>query len=208
MLSIKCNLWLNIATATSLTDIRGHSGLWCSRRHHRCTRYRCKAWRRWWRVSLCRVEHGHPTRRRGLCHARWHTHTYGRHWDTNRHRPWSLHLRLHGHCRKSSRWGRRRGQSTSELALVRARKARHGLRSAVSRCGRTRCKWERVVLPGLRRQQSFGGCAVTLALSVLFERVLDRDGLVHEELPIHRLDGRVGGFEVRVGHEPVTLRQP
>jgi len=47
---------------------------------------------------------------------------------------------------------------------------------------------------------------VTLALSVLFEGVLDRDGLVHEELPIHGLDSRIGGFKVRVGHETVTLR--
>ena len=47
---------------------------------------------------------------------------------------------------------------------------------------------------------------MTLALAVLFERVLDRDGLVHEELPFHGLDSRVGRFEVGVGYESVTLR--
>jgi hypothetical protein len=49
---------------------------------------------------------------------------------------------------------------------------------------------------------------MTLALSILFEGVLDRDWLVHEELRVHGFDSRVCGFEVRVGHEPVTFRLP
>jgi hypothetical protein len=90
--------------------------------------------------------------------------------------------------------------------LVRAREAGHGLHGAVCRRSWTRCQWKRIVLSGLRRQQSFGGRAVTLALSVLFEGVLDRDGLVHEELTVHGLDGRISRFEVGVGDESVTLR--
>ena len=47
---------------------------------------------------------------------------------------------------------------------------------------------------------------MTFTLPVLFEGVLDCDGLVHEELPVHGLDSRISRFEVGVGHEPVTLR--
>lgn len=67
-------------------------------------------------------------------------------------------------------------------------------------------KWECIVLPGLGSEESFGGRAVTLALAIFFESELDRYRLVHEELPVHGLDGRVGGFKVRVGHETITLR--
>ena len=42
-------------------------------------------------------------------------------------------------------------------------------------------------------------------LPILFEGELDRDGLIHEELAIHGLNSGIGGFEVRVGHESVTL---
>jgi hypothetical protein len=68
--------------------------------------------------------------------------------------------------------------------------------------------WERVVFPGLGRQEAFGRGSVALALAVLFEGVLDRDGLVHEELAVHGLDRGVGRFEVRVGHEAIALRLP
>jgi hypothetical protein len=46
---------------------------------------------------------------------------------------------------------------------------------------------------------------VPLTLPILFEGKLDRDGLIHEELAIHGLNSRIGGFEVRVGYESVTL---
>jgi hypothetical protein len=68
-------------------------------------------------------------------------------------------------------------------------------------------KWECIVLPGLGSQESFGGRAVTLTLSIFFESKLDRYRLVHEELPVHGLNSRICGFEVRVGHKSVTLRQ-
>ena len=179
------------ATTSSLTDIRRHTN-WRSRRwHHWRTWHRCKAWRgRWW-VSLCRVEHGHPTRWLWLWHARRHSHAHGVHWNADGHLSWGLHLGLHRHGGESWWRGRCRGQRTSELPLVRARESGHGLDGAVRCRGWTRGQWKRIVLSSLRRQQSFGGRAVTLALSVLFEGVLDCDGLVHEELPVHGLDGRI-----------------
>jgi len=59
-------------------------------------------------------------------------------------------------------------------------------------------------LPGLRSQEPLGSRPVTLALSVISEGILDCDGLIHEEL-VHGLDGHIGGFEVGIGHEPITL---
>lgn len=47
---------------------------------------------------------------------------------------------------------------------------------------------------------------MSLALAVLFEGVLDCDGLVHEELPVHGLDGCISRFKVGVGHESVAFR--
>jgi hypothetical protein len=200
---VERKLCVKIVTATSLTDIRRYTSWWCIRWHHGGTWHRRKPWRRW-RVALCRIEHGHPTRWRW--HARGHSNAHGGHWDPDWRGPRGLHRRLHGHGCESRRRRGRCGQCTSELALVRAREARHGLYGAISRRGRAGGQRERVVLSGLRCQQSFCGCAVALALAVLFEGILDRDGLVHEELPVHGLDGRVGGFKVRVGHETITLR--
>jgi hypothetical protein len=40
-------------------------------------------------------------------------------------------------------------------------------------------------------EETFGRCAVTFALSVLLEGILDADGLVHKELTVHGFDGRV-----------------
>ena len=200
------NLNVKITTASSLTDIRRHTNWRCSRWHHWRTGHRCKACRGRWRVSLSWIEHGHPTGWRWLWHARGHTHPHGGHWNADRHGSWWLHLGLHGHGRETRGRGRWRGQCTSKLALVRAREAGYGLHSAVSCRGWTWCQWKRIVLSGLRCQQSFGGRAVTLALSVLFEGVLDCDGLVHEELPVHGLDGRISRFKVGVGHESVALR--
>src|SRR6266702_1073289 len=46
---------------------------------------------------------------------------------------------------------------------------------------------------------------MTLTLSILLERVLNGDGLIHQELSIHRFDGCVSGFKICVRHKSVTL---
>lgn len=146
------NLSVMITIASSLTDIRRHTNWRCIRWHHRRTRHMCKACRGRWRVSLSRIEHGHPTRWWWLRHTRGHTHTHGGHWNADRHGSWGLHWGLHGHRRETRGWGRWRRQCASKLALVRAREAGHGLHSAVSCWGWTRGQWKRIVLSGLRCQ--------------------------------------------------------
>jgi hypothetical protein len=141
------------------------------------------------------VEHGYPTRWRWRRHSCGHTHTHWGHVD----RAWSWHRR------ESGRWRRWRGQSTSELPLVGASKPLYGGCSAISNRGRPRSKRERIVLSGLRSQESFGGRAMALTLSIFLECILNGDGLVHEELSIHRFNGCVSGFEICVRHKSVTL---
>ena len=145
------------------------------------------------------VKHGYPTRWRRGRHSCGHTHTHWRH--VNRAWSWSLHL----HRGESGRRGWWRSQSASELPLVRASKTLYGGRRAVSNWGRPRGKRKRIVLSGLRSQEPFGSRAMALTLSIFLERILNGDGLVHEELSIHRFDGRVSRFEIRVRHKSVTL---
>ena len=85
------------------------------------------------------------------------------------------------------------------MTLIRASKAaRHGWHRAVRSRGWALGERERVVLPCLGSEEPFGGGAVTLALAVFFESELDGYGLVHEELAVHGLDGRICGLKVRV----------
>lgn len=65
---------------------------------------------------------------------------------------------------------------------------------------------QRVVLPRLRSEETLGRRAVALALPVFLERVLHGDGLVHEELAVHRLDSAVRRLEVGVGDKAVAFR--
>jgi hypothetical protein len=67
--------------------------------------------------------------------------------------------------------------------------------------------WLDIVLAGLRSQHSLGFVAVSLALSVLFIGVLDRDLLVHKVLAVHASDCAVGGFKVCKRDEAVALGQ-
>lgn len=141
--------------------------------------------------SLAGVVHRHTRRRRHAHRGHLHRHPLG-------------HDRLLG--REPGR-GRRLRERTGELALVRALEAGHGRAAAEAhgRGRRARGDGERVVLPRLRGEEAFGGGAVPLALAVLFERVLDRDRLVHEVLPVHRLDRGVRRLEVCVGNEAVSF---
>lgn len=99
------------------------------------------------------------------------------------------------------------GEYTSELALVGALEARHWRSGAEGDGGRRGpCgDGKRVVLAGLRSEEALCRRAVSFALAVLLECVLDCDGLVHQELAIHRLHRRVGRFKVCVGDETVAL---
>jgi hypothetical protein len=191
-----------------LSQIRWYPRGW-RRWHHRCACHRCKTrWRRW-RVSLCRVEYRHPA---GWCwrrHPRGHTHTHGWHGDCAWNGRWGLHLRLHRPGRESRRWGRCGCQCASKLSLVGAREAtRDRLYTTINHRGRAWGQRKRVVLSGLRCQEPFRSSSVTLTLPVLFEGILHRDRLVHEELPVHGFNSRVRGFEVSIRHESVTLRLP
>jgi hypothetical protein len=140
------NIFVRIMNGTSLANIWRQSSWRCSLWHHRRSWNRSKARRRGRWISLCRVEHGHPTRwRRRRLHARRHTHPWHP-W----HRALGLHRCLHLHRRESGWWGRCCGQCTSELTLIWASEAaRHGWRSAVCSRGWALGKWECIVLPGL-----------------------------------------------------------
>ena len=50
---------------------------------------------------------------------------------------------------------------------------------------------ENVVLACLCGKETLGCCTVSLALTLLFECVLDDDALVHHELVAHGFNGRV-----------------
>ena len=123
--------------------------------------------------------------------------------------------RLMSHIRLSTKSWRRRNTRHTHRTRLRDRRRRHRRarrrgraerREGVERRrGRTRRDGERVVLPRLRSEQAFRGCAVPLAFAVLLERVLHGDGFVHEELAVHGLDGGVGRPEVGVGYEAVAF---
>ena len=118
---------------------------------------------------------------------RWRLHSHG-----GRH----THVRWHHTLRRAEsrgRWWRSR-QNTRKLPLIRSLV----LHRRSSRAKQSRWSWrwpcanrQRVVLPCLSSEQSLGVGSVSFALSVFFERVLDRDGLVHEELAVHRFDRRI-----------------
>jgi hypothetical protein len=165
-----------------LHDRRGRHHLvhWHSR-HPRPTEPR--RWRR------------HESRRRSTVHThRRRLHSHGR-----RH----THSRWHHTLRRAKSWRRWRGssQSTSKLSLIRSL-VRHG-RSSHAKSSRWSCRWpctdgQRVVLPRLRGEQSLRIGSVSFPLSILFERVLDRNRFVHEELTVHRFDRRVRRLEICV----------
>lgn len=46
---------------------------------------------------------------------------------------------------------------------------------------------------------------MSFALTILLEGILDGDGLIHEELAVHRFNGGVRRLEVGVGNEAVTF---
>lgn len=113
--------------------------------------------------------------------------------------------------------GRRRRGDAAECAVGCCAGRRRGRRHSSEGCGgsdgrghvacgrRRRGGGEGVVLPRLRGEQSFGRSTVSLALPVLFERVRNRDGLVHQKLAVHRLDRRVGRLERVVRDESEAL---
>lgn len=185
-------------------------------------------------MSLARIRSGQERRGRwGLHHhhrletrrgraRRLHTHARlrrtihaGRCGRPAAHKPWWRHP--HHRLLGSEAWGRCDWwcEDTCELALVRygcvAHRRGRNTTARSAKCaywsgGRTRCYRKSVILPCLSRQQSFGRGAVPLALSVLLERVLDRDSLVHEELVVHLLDCRVCRFEIRIRHKSIAFR--
>lgn len=121
-----------------------------------------------------------------------------------------LHLHLHGNHRcKTQRRGRGRGsQRARKLSLPRAtlKGARRTRTESTHRCRwRTRTDRERIILPCLCSKETLGGGAMAFALSILFEGILNRDALVHEELVVHSLDGGIRGLEVGVRDKPVAL---
>lgn len=165
-------------------------------------RWRAKAWRRGWHPSKAWWWHT------------WHAHAHWRRPTKARRRRRLAHRR---------RW-RARCKCTGELPLIRSlvrharrryRRRRHcrtrgggwAKRSErVERRGRrARRDGQRVVLPRLRSEQTLGSRPVPLALPVFLERVLHGDGLVHQELAVHRLDRAVGGLEVGVGDKAVAF---
>lgn len=165
---------------------RNHPSLWW---HHPGRKAR------WWRWGKrARREHGHvPLRLR-----RRHPH---------RHPNRPTHHRHHRLLRCEPRRWRRLRQRACKLTLIRTLEARHGRpRTKCQRCrGWPRIDRQRVVLPGLGSEETFRRCTVSFALSVLFKRVLHRDGLVHQELTVHRFDGGIRGFKVGVRNEAVAF---
>jgi hypothetical protein len=124
-------------------------------------------------------------------------------WRWHSHRRRHTHRRWHHTLRRTKSRRRWRGssQSTRKLPLVRSLELHR--RSSRAKNSRWSWRWpcadrQRVILPRLSSEQPLSVCSVSFSLSVLFERVLDRDGLVHEELTVHGFDGRVRGLEICV----------
>ena len=66
------------------------------------------------------------------------------------------------------------------------------------------CRGDSVSL-GLFRQHTLGFVSVSLTLSILLVRILNRNLLAHDILVVHAGDSRVGGFEVAVRDETIAL---
>jgi hypothetical protein len=61
------------------------------------------------------------------------------------------------------------------------------------------------MFPSLRCQRSLGLITMSLSLAILLVGILYGNLLVHKVLVVHIGNGRVGGFKIGKGHEPITL---
>ena len=193
---------LNCECASSVIEIYNTSGILTSLAHRLLHRW-------WWitRTSIPRRSHRRRTIPRIHRHTRrrrWHPHPRlhprGRHTHGHPHRRWRRHT-SHTHRRHRSLLGckprrrRRRCQRPGKLpCLVRLWVPRHPSRCTTKahRCrGRPGRHGECIVLARLSGEETFRCSTVSFALAILFEGVLDGDGLVHEELAVHGFDGGI-----------------
>lgn len=175
-----------------LHDRRGRGRHHLVHRHRRDSRSTKPCW---WRR--------HKTRWRSIVH----THRLG----LNSHRR-HAHSRWHQTLRRTESWGwwRRSSQGTRKLPLIRSLEGHGRSGRAKNICWSRRrpsAYGQRVVLPCLSGEQPLCVGSVSFSLSIFLERVLDCDGLVHEELAVHGFDGRVRGFEIRVCDETISFRK-